>query len=562
MKYISEQSVFESWKRLVTTGESLKAPLNKFFGFLEVTKNIEIPFGEPIRPNIQYHLVSSDLSKSLQNLYYFDSSVKSFPSTDLIYVVFPYNWEDSVFHILLRNSHLSIMDVATICLQSMAFDDLVTSHQLVHAFVDTYRLANVKDKFFISTDDDNIVFADAPPDRAKIFALMKGFTGTTDNTKFTLGFERGVVSANPGELARGPFIQPLYSGQENLKCLLLANFDLLTRYNITSAAGISDGETSAKLIPRNKLIYGAPGTGKSYELRRQAHELGFKDDNCLRVTFYPSLSYQQFVGTYKPTPIYRTLGESTNELFNSDRITKLSDPYNKEPLIDYSFVPGPFLVQLINALKNPDEDYLLIIEEINRAQVASVFGDVFQLLDRNGDGESEYDIVFNKDIQSYMVSEGVSLHKVKIPRNLFIWATMNSADQGVLPLDTAFKRRWAFEYLPLDSKEEAVSDQFIIYQSKKYEWNSFRKELNNKLKQLGVPEDKLIGPFFFSRTESHDSDAIKNKLLLYLRDDVVRHNPQNLFIHRTFSDIVNAYDSGDAIFNDLDFSALDRETES
>lgn len=559
MKYISEESIFESWKRLVVAGEAVKAPLNKFFGFIELIKSLNIPSDEAIRYNYQYHLVSSTLSNSLQDLYFFGSNVKSFTSTDIVYVIFPHGWEESVLQVFLKNSPLSIYDTATICLQSAVFDDSFTPQQVVDRFIKEYHLTNVKETFF-STEEPQIKFAEVPPNRDKLFAFMKGFIATTDASKFTIGLERSVIAANPGELTRGPLTQPLYSGQENLKCLLIANFDLGARYNITSVVNLKSISSSLH-IPRNKLIYGAPGTGKSFELRKQAREAGFSEENCLRVTFYPNLSYQQFVGTYKPTPVYRSV-ETTTELFDSDRITKLSEPLNKEPLIDYSFVPGPFLTLLIKALKEPEVNYMLIIEEINRASVSSVFGDTFQLLDRNTEGESEYDIVFNRDIMGFMASQGLPLSKVKIPSNLFIWATMNSADQGVMPLDAAFKRRWAFEYLPLNSKEEAVADQSIIFQNKKYSWNSFRNGLNLKLKQLGVPEDKLIGPFFFNQIESLDSNAIKNKLLLYLRDDVVRHNPQSLFIQRTFSDIVNAYDAGGEIFNDTTFFAQATDSES
>lgn len=308
--------------------------------------------------------------------------------------------------------------------------------------------------------------------------------------------------------------------------------------------------------PRQKIIYGAPGTGKSYELQRQVTEdLKILETNTKRVTFHPNYSYQQFIGTYKPTPIYKDVASEV-KLYNSTKREELSVGENKEPIIDYTFVPGPFLSLLIEAMKEENREipYMLIIEEINRASVASVFGDIFQLLDRDKDGTSEYEIEFNADVTNYLISRGIDEKSIRIPNNLFIWATMNSADQGVMPLDSAFKRRWSFEYLELDKKADVVSKLSVKFLDQEYSWNKFRNILNDKLISLSIPEDKLIGPFFLKESELKDNNAIKNKLLIYLKDDVVRHNPETLFTKRTFSGIIKEYDAGKNVFVDLDLS--------
>lgn len=305
-------------------------------------------------------------------------------------------------------------------------------------------------------------------------------------------------------------------------------------------------------IPRNKIIYGAPGTGKSYELRDQARAIGFNEDDTIRVTFHPNYSYQQFVGTYKPTPIYRNVLQEGAVLYGSDKTTELQNDHKKEPLIDYSFVPGPLLNLLVKALINTDKNYLLIIEEINRASVSAVFGDVFQLLDRKSDGSSEYSITFNEEAMSFLRANGIPFTEIKLPNNFFMWATMNSADQGVMPLDAAFKRRWAFEYLPLNEKQSKVANSNIRFQGEDFNWNNFRKIINDKLKDMGVAEDKLIGPFFMNSNELSDENSVKNKLLLYLRDDVVRHNPESLFKKKTYSDIIEMYSKGENIFVNLE----------
>ena len=306
-------------------------------------------------------------------------------------------------------------------------------------------------------------------------------------------------------------------------------------------------------IPRNKIIYGAPGTGKSYELREQANKIGFNEDNIIRVTFHPNYSYQQFVGSYKPSPIYKNVLNEEIVFYGSDKTTELESYQMKEPLIDYTFIPGPFLNLLVKSFRNKGQNYLLIIEEINRAPVSSVFGDVFQLLDRDKNGVSEYSISFNEEAKSFLRANGILQTEIKIPNNFFIWATMNSADQGVMPLDAAFKRRWAFEYLPLDKKQQIVADRNITFQGETYDWNAFRTKINDRLKSIGVAEDKLIGPFFMSQNELSDQNAIKNKLLLYLRDDVVRYNPESLFNKKTYSDIIAKYDNHEQVFVGLEF---------
>lgn len=298
-------------------------------------------------------------------------------------------------------------------------------------------------------------------------------------------------------------------------------------------------------IPRNKIVYGAPGTGKSYSLNEEVIEL-FKHEELLsRITFHPDYTYSQFIGTYKPVPLYK---KTNNEIYKADKTEVLQE--SLEPVIDYQFVPGPFLETLVKSYKYPDSSFIIIIEEINRANTASVFGDTFQLLDRNKNAESEYGITFNADIMNFLRSQGIYETKIKIPSNLFIWATMNSSDQGVIPMDTAFKRRWSFEYLPLNKNEEAMDD-YDIYLSfikdKKVPWNKFRKTINDRIKDF-VPEDKLIGPFFLKPNELTDPDSFKNKLLLYLRDDVLRYNYDKLFLKKNFSDIIEDYDNGYNIF--------------
>ena len=272
--------------------------------------------------------------------------------------------------------------------------------------------------------------------------------------------------------------------------------------------------------PRNLIVFGAPGTGKSYHLNTEIKLF----DKVERVTFYPSYSYSQFVGCYKPT----MKGEN----------------------IAYSFVPGPFLKTYVDAIKDFSKNYLLIIEEINRADAASVFGDVFQLLDRDEEGKSVYSISASEDIKKYLEGEKISSGKLSIPSNMYIWATMNSADQGVFPMDTAFKRRWDFLYFNLDGKP--IEDEEDCPVSKN-NWESIRIEINKWLCEKKVNEDKLLGKYFINAgdkvTEKDFRYAFKNKVLMYLYEDAARAYRSELFEKNSFSEILSKFNSnGTLIF--------------
>lgn len=302
----------------------------------------------------------------------------------------------------------------------------------------------------------------------------------------------------------------------------------------------------ASEVPRNKIIYGAPGTGKSYKLDLEVkRNFGHSADNTLRVTFHPTYTYAQFIGSYRPVPLYT---ETNVQVYDYDKQSTLDSKLL--PTIDYRFVPGPFLEMLVKAYKFPKSSFVLIIEELNRASAASVFGDTFQLLDRDSAGNSQYSIRLSNEAMHYLRNNGLNLYDVRLPSNFFLWATMNSADQGVSPLDAAFKRRWSFEYLPLDENDYII-ENFVItlpfMNDKKILWNEFRKLINNTIKDH-VPEDRLIGPFFFKTYELQDPNAFKNKLLLYLREDVLRHNYTKLFRKKNFHEIVTDFDNGEEIF--------------
>lgn len=315
--------------------------------------------------------------------------------------------------------------------------------------------------------------------------------------------------------------------------------------------------SSAELFSRNRIVFGAPGTGKSHLLEQECDELLCEGGFHERVTFHPEYSHAQFVGTYKPVPVLDNNGVES---------------------ISYRFVPGPFMRVLVEALRGikigSPTPCVLLIEEINRANTAAVFGDVFQLLDRATSNESQYSITPSKDVRDYLIGElgGEPEHfnELRIPHNMYLWATMNSADQGVFPLDTAFKRRWEFKYIGINENDAELHGKTTQVgtgiDQQTIEWNVLRRSINDFLADRGINEDKQMGPYFLERKvvvpssgETIDSEAFTeafcNKVLTYLFEDAGRQIRKSLFdgiqgsVMR-YSDIVSEFRSrGVQIFN-------------
>ena len=282
------------------------------------------------------------------------------------------------------------------------------------------------------------------------------------------------------------------------------------------------------------------------------------------MTFYPDYTYSQFVGSYRP--------------------------FTKGDKIGYHYIAGPFLKTYIEASTHPYDSYLLIIEELNRANPAAVFGDVFQLLDRDAFGASEYYVSVpmemaacikesldklgdaeKSDIESYFDPDmdfddfcESMCRDLSLPPNMYIWATMNSADQGVFPMDTAFKRRWDFRYMGIDEGEDAtppalggerLDKHAVDLNDRRIIWNKLRKAINTLLLDYGVNEDKLLGPFFLSPEALSDEPygdegksrfvaAFEDKVLLYLYEDAGKMRHKDIFRDgdATFADICDAFE--------------------
>ena len=296
-----------------------------------------------------------------------------------------------------------------------------------------------------------------------------------------------------------------------------------------------------------QIYYGAPGTGKSHAINELT-----ESESVIRTTFHPDSDYSTFVGAYKPTmgllPICDELGQPM----------KIGSTVLHKEQIIYEFVDQAFLQAYVQAWKyyventeEPKKQYL-VIEEINRGNCAQIFGDLFQLLDRNDNGFSVYPINADKDMKKQLekafkglsidnadginqlykgrdvVSEILRGDILLLPDNFYIWATMNTSDQSLFPIDSAFKRRWEWQYMPIDKGYDENGNEIkwaIEGATKKYSWWSFLEKINAQIAEATQSEDKKLGFFFCKATDGVISaEKFVGKVIFYLWNDVFKNN--------------------------------------
>lgn len=293
-----------------------------------------------------------------------------------------------------------------------------------------------------------------------------------------------------------------------------------------------------------QIYYGAPGTGKSKTIK----DLTF-GESVIRTTFHPDSDYASFVGTYKPI----TEEVDLRDCYGKKVIDEETNEVVKEERIAYKFIPQAFLEAYVKAWKKlgSSKKQYLIIEEINRGNCAQIFGDLFQLLDRNEYGFSDYPIVADKDMQKYLEKEFAGWEitnkdeinqlygeanmvnlimkgeRLVLPSNLYIWATMNTSDQSLFPIDSAFKRRWDWKYVSIsegrDKATNAPLNWYINTGDKQYDWWSFISKVNELIGSLTNSEDKKLGYFFCKAKDGEiDADLFVSKVIFYLWNDVFK----------------------------------------
>jgi hypothetical protein len=289
-------------------------------------------------------------------------------------------------------------------------------------------------------------------------------------------------------------------------------------------------------LPYQLILQGPPGTGKSHTLDDllKKQDINPKNsDRFERIVGHPELTSADFIGQYRPV----THGSN----------------------LEYRFTPGPFARLLKRALDDEEKKpHILVIEELNRTNAAAMFAEVFQLLDRDDEGYSQYGVNLGIDVNRYLLGKEREAehesYKVRLPPNFALWATMNTADQGVFPMDTAFKRRWSFKYLGVDEGHNVWNSQGVAGQINPWNplvpsysnlyWQTMRVNINQLLAESGIDEDRQLGGFFLTKRElgwdpiikqlvpNHEEvikESIMTKVVGYLRDDVLRYEPHMLF---------------------------------
>lgn len=327
-------------------------------------------------------------------------------------------------------------------------------------------------------------------------------------------------------------------------------------------------------LPLQIIFYGAPGNGKSHKIDNDPH---VTDENTIRTTFHPDSDYSTFVGAYKPTmapmPVNAFVGTTVHHAKNADN----EKAYEKK--IVYKYVPQAFLKAYVAAWSDLDNPHFLVIEEINRGNCAQIFGDLFQLLDRNNMGSSSYAIHADEDITQFLAEDKngfanlseeqkdairsfvlvkdsgkteaigdaiLSGKKLLLPPNLYIWATMNTSDQSLFPIDSAFKRRWNWEYMPIDY--DAMDWQFEAG-GKRYLWSDFLKKMNPLIYNLTQSSDKQMGYFFAKADKKNDDTLIENNLI-----------SEKIFLNKVlfylWTDVLKDFEAGDKIFRDEEIGQM------
>ena len=295
-----------------------------------------------------------------------------------------------------------------------------------------------------------------------------------------------------------------------------------------SSADTTSNHSDDQCKSLQQIFYGAPGTGKSHRIKEDVNVREANEKNLVfRTTFHPDSDYSTFVGAYKPTIDKRAVRNVAGDIVKDTNQEKVY-----EDSITYSFVPQTFLQAYVAAWNNPEENVYLVIEEINRGNCAQIFGDLFQLLDRDCEGFSEYPIMADNDLKKYLSGkdeegkdvltnkDGIKDGKIKLPKNLYIWATMNTSDQSLFPIDSAFKRRWDWVYVPIDTKKD---NWFIKVGDNRYSWTDFLEKINNEILTDETAEDKHLG-FYFCKAENKEitQETFVGKVLFYLWNDVFK----------------------------------------
>lgn len=532
MFYIAENRAIEAFQAIRGNLE------NKFFGLLGILKCIDTLV---VDTNRTYKIIDGELSRFLDNVFYMDEYTGNYGSSEM-YVKFSKMWIDYVHEKFLGKPSVNLYDVIAFIYKSKCYNQPPTLNQLKLEFCR---------EFHITVDVLNLWFDCSPKEIQydERTYLFDGIKKTLSLSGASMSMDKPFfVAARAGELSRAPFLQTLYAGRDSIKCLLML------KENIDDYYPQNNLKTSKKLEMTNiknlqQIFFGAPGTGKSYEINELTN-----GGSVIRTTFHPDSDYSTFVGAYKPvmedTPVYGAQGVEVA----------------KEKRITYSYVKQAFLKAYLGAWQKyakggeTVEPQFLVIEEINRGNCAQIFGDLFQLLDRSDNGFSTYPIEADSDLQNeikkafaeggeYAIENGLDVDDsmdgytsnygetlsddikngrvLLLPNNFYIWATMNTSDQSLFPIDSAFKRRWDWRYVKITDAGKAWK---IKCGTEYCDWWTFVEEINKKIAKETSSDDKKLGYFFCKAKDGViTADKFVSKVLFYLWNDVFKDGDISLF---------------------------------
>lgn len=390
-----------------------------------------------------------------------------------------------------------------------------------------YRISNKEFKLFVCTSNEWAMFFEVVESIIR-YRNDTEYKQTADSnydiandTRFNLVLDNlSYLSTN------GNFIE---IKQERIKDVrkIIADFEL----GETEESDCNDLSKTTNRTNENlqQILFGAPGTGKSHTINCDAN---ITEQNSIRTTFHPDSDYSTFVGCYKPTK-----DEESGE-------------------ITYDFTPQAFTNAYVAAWKNVESPFFLIIEEINRGNCAQIFGDIFQLLDRDPNGFSSYKTTPDQDLANYIREQFTdtdiddadvkSGKKMQLPPNLYIWATMNTSDQSLFPIDSAFKRRWDWRYIPIDYTDKG---HYIACGDTQYSWADFLQKVNDKVESVTQSEDKKLGYWFMGNGAEQKEitvDRFVSKVVFYLWNDVFKDfgKSGNTIFKDTFAKFHKFFDFG------------------
>lgn len=364
----------------------------------------------------------------------------------------------------------------------------------------------------------------------------------------------------------------------------LRSYELLSGYSTPIHKEVSATKTGNTL---QKIYFGTPGGGKSFKIQNIILK-GVPEEFVYRTTFHPDTDYASFVGSYKPTaktacskpmtvtelnqlyiefkktcktyPEVRFAGRYYSQLEKLNKTDRLhvfagsknsmveqevpriivgtkeyADYWGLNDEITYSFIPQIFINIYVSAWNDLEHPYYLVIEEINRGNCAQIFGDLFQLLDRTN-GISDYPIKADEDLKTYLShvlknKDGIKNGNLCLPPNLNILATMNTSDQSLFPMDSAFKRRWSWEFVPSSYNED--DNYNLTFGDKTYKWHDFLKAVNPRIKEATDSEDKQLGSYFIK--SDMDAEEFKSKVMYYLWSEICKEEYKtrnNFFRHK------------------------------